>query len=109
MKIEKIFVDLDGVLCDFHKRYKEIFGVNPEKLKNMVEKQIEIDKNENPVILYSCSFPAKLMSDIFYKKYKKSITQIDMGAIWDPYCGKKTRPYHEKVMQRINNENDRTK
>lgn len=33
MKIEKIFVDLDGVLCDFHKRYKEIFGVNPEKLK----------------------------------------------------------------------------
>ena len=31
--IDKIYVDLDGVLCDFHKRYKEVFGVNPETVK----------------------------------------------------------------------------
>jgi 5' nucleotidase, deoxy (Pyrimidine), cytosolic type C protein (NT5C) len=31
--IDKIFVDLDGVLCDFQKRYKQIFGVAPESLK----------------------------------------------------------------------------
>jgi len=29
MKIDKIFVDLDGVLSDFHKRYKEEFGLDP--------------------------------------------------------------------------------
>lgn len=71
------------------------------KLEKNVSEQINIYKDENPVILYSCSIPAKIMSHNFYKKYGKTITQIDMGAIWDPYCGKKTRPYHEKVLIRI--------
>jgi hypothetical protein len=26
MKISKIYVDMDGVLCDFEKRYKELYG-----------------------------------------------------------------------------------
>ena len=71
------------------------------KLEKNVSDQIGIYKDENPVILYSCSIPAKIMSHNFYKKYGNTITQIDMGAIWDPYCGKKTRPYHEKVLNRI--------
>jgi phosphoglycolate phosphatase-like HAD superfamily hydrolase len=32
--IDKIYVDLDGVLCDFHKRYNEVFNVCPETLSN---------------------------------------------------------------------------
>ena len=71
------------------------------KLEQNVSEQINIYKDENPVILYSCAASAKIMSHNFYKKYGKTITQIDMGAIWDPYCGKKTRPYHEKVLNRL--------
>ena len=26
MKVSKIYVDMDGVLCDFEKRYKELYG-----------------------------------------------------------------------------------
>jgi len=29
MQIRKIYLDLDGVLCDFHKRYKELFSKDP--------------------------------------------------------------------------------
>lgn len=83
---------------------KEFIGFKEEeiiKLEKNVSEQIDIHKDENPVVLYSCSIPAKIMSHNFYKKYGKNITQIDMGAIWDPYCGKKTRPYHEKVLNRL--------
>ena len=72
------------------------------KLESKVSEEIEKVINLNPVVLYSCSIPAKLMSDKFYNQHKNKITQIDMGSIWDPYCGKKTRPYHEKVLNRIN-------
>ena len=27
--IKKIYLDMDGVLCDFHKRYQELFGYKP--------------------------------------------------------------------------------
>jgi len=30
-KIESIFLDMDGVICDFSKRYDELFGVHPKE------------------------------------------------------------------------------
>lgn len=71
-------------------------------LKVKVGDSIENTKHDNPIVLYSCALPGKIMSHEFYGKYGNTITQIDMGAIFDPYCGKKTRPYHEKVIKRIN-------
>lgn len=38
-KIDKIYLDLDGVLCDFDKRYKELYGMNPKE----AEKQSRFD------------------------------------------------------------------
>jgi len=31
VKISKIYLDMDGVICDFHKRYTELFGTLPER------------------------------------------------------------------------------
>ena len=31
VKITKIYLDIDGVICDFHKRYTELFGTLPER------------------------------------------------------------------------------
>jgi hypothetical protein len=28
MRIQKIYLDMDGVLCDFYKRYKEVFNID---------------------------------------------------------------------------------
>lgn len=76
-----------------------------KKVMNKIETNlgvlIEKYKNENPIVLYSCGIPAKIMCDKFYNKYSNTITQIDMGAIWDPYCGIISRPYHKKVMKRL--------
>ena len=39
-KITKIYLDLDGVLCDYNKKYKELFDVYPKK----AEKDKNFDK-----------------------------------------------------------------
>ena len=31
VNINEIMVDLDGVLCNLDKRYKELFGISPEQ------------------------------------------------------------------------------
>lgn len=77
---------------------------NIEKISIETETTINKYLNQNPVILYSCGLVAKILIDDFYIKFGKMITQIDMGAIWDPYCGKVTRPYHNKVIKRIKSE-----
>ena len=33
MRVSKIYVDMDGVLCDFEKRYKELYGAIDDKAR----------------------------------------------------------------------------
>jgi phosphoglycolate phosphatase-like HAD superfamily hydrolase len=33
-KIAKIYVDMDGVLCDFEKRYTELFDISPKETRD---------------------------------------------------------------------------
>jgi len=45
MRIQKIYLDMDGVLCDFYKRYNEIFKVELEHKRSHAEKvTLEWDK-----------------------------------------------------------------
>ncbi len=45
MRIQKIYLDMDGVLCDFYKRYNEIFKVDLEHKRSHGEKvTLEWDK-----------------------------------------------------------------
>jgi hypothetical protein len=90
--------DNTHVICPFGTLFKE---EEMKKLDDAVHEAIKQNIDKNPVILYSCSIPAKIMAHKYWGLYEKNITQIDMGAIWDPYCGKKTRPYHEKVLARL--------
>lgn len=34
VKINKLYIDMDGVLCDFNKRYQELFGISPESTRD---------------------------------------------------------------------------
>lgn len=82
--------------------FPDLYRVENEiRITEEVDYSISTLINKNPVILYSCGLLAKVLIDRFYTKFTTQITQIDMGAIWDPYCGKITRPYHKKVTQRI--------
>jgi len=39
MKILKLYLDMDGVLCDFHKRYKELWKIEPNAQRERGEKR----------------------------------------------------------------------
>lgn len=69
--------------------YEEI----KEKLDNAL---IGVD---NPVILYSCSFVAKILIDNYYHSHKH-VTQLDIGAAFEPYCGKDNRPWHSPLKEK---------
>lgn len=96
-KMNKHF-DFVFVKTEFPGLYEE---KNMIKLEIETEEIIEKYKNENPVVLYSCGVMAKILIDKYYNIYGENITQIDMGAVWDPYCGKITRPYHKKIIEKV--------
>jgi len=68
-----------------------------ETIKEQLDKQLVgvVD----PVVLYSCSFVAKKLIDDNYHKHK-SITQIDIGAAFEPYCGMDNRPWHTSMKEK---------
>ena len=68
-----------------------------ETIRDNLEKQLV--GIENPVVLYSCSFVAKKLIDENYHKYK-NITQLDIGAAFEPYCGINNRPWHNPLKDR---------
>ena len=47
MRIQKILLDMDGVLSDFHKRYRELFHIETEKIRARGEKD---DDNWNQFV-----------------------------------------------------------
>jgi len=72
-----------------HYHYKTIL----EDLTSILDKHYEKDM----IILYSCSFVAKLAIDMFYKKYGNTITQLDLGSSTSPKCLVKNRPWHNEM------------
>jgi len=64
-----------------------------------------LDKNYKPnmVIVYSCSFIAKIAIDEIYKIYGNTITQLDIGAAFNPFVGIHNRPWHQLMIDKLNN------
>lgn len=70
-----------------------------ERMQRQIEEQIR--EMPNPVILYSSGIAGKFILHRLYKKYGKSITQIDTGSLFEPYVGLNIRSYHKKVIQNL--------
>ena len=58
----------------------------------------------NDIILYSASMMSKVLIDDMYQMFGDTITQIDCGSVFAPYCGHSTRKYHKQIIERIDNE-----
>jgi len=56
-----------------------------------------LKKVENPVILYAASVTGKMLFSKMFFEYS-NITQIDVGAALDPYCGVISRPWHKNEL-----------
>ena len=70
-----------------------------------IEKLIETIWKPNMVIIYSCSFLAKISLDNLYQKYGNTITQLDMGASLNPFVGYSDRPWHNEIIIQLNQQN----
>lgn len=49
------------------------------------------------VILFSAGMMSEVLIDDLYNIDKKRSTFIDCGSVFDPYCGVKSRKYHNKI------------
>lgn len=49
------------------------------------------------VILYCASMASEVLIDDIWNKYGDSVTQIDIGSLFDPFVGEKTRSYHRNL------------
>jgi hypothetical protein len=49
--------------------------------------------HKDDVILYCSGMMTEVLIDDIYKIYKDDVTQIDIGSLFDPYCGVKSRSY----------------
>lgn len=56
-----------------------------------------------PIILYCASFVAKALIDKIYDDFN-DIIQLDVGAAFEPFCGRKSRPWHEALIKNIQEE-----
>jgi hypothetical protein len=72
--------------------------------KNVWELIRYLDKHYTPnmVIVYSCSFVAKIAIDEIYKIYGDTITQLDVGAALNPFVGVTDRPWHKLMLNKLN-------
>ena len=63
---------------------------------------LEIKKNIDTgcVVIYCASMMANVLIDDIYK-YKRDITQIDIGSAFDQYVWKHTRDYHKDILTRL--------
>jgi len=67
-------------------------------IEKLIRSHINVYLSAEPVIVYSCSFLAKVLIDQFYHEYGDKITQIDIGSCIDPWCGIRSRPWHDSIV-----------
>lgn len=59
------------------------------------------------IVLFSASMPAKIMIDELYTRCGGTKTLLDMGSVFMPYVGISNRSYHKKIIERLNERNQR--
>jgi len=91
--VDKIYTPVN--FCDF-----QHIVISPRdcwleyaEVKNRLLELIEKDD----VILYAASMMTEVLIDDIYNIYGEKVTQIDVGSAFDPYCGIKSRSYHNNL------------
>jgi hypothetical protein len=54
------------------------------------------------VVIYCAGMTANVLIDNLWVTERDSITQLDIGSLFDPFCGFQTRSYHSKIIDREN-------
>ncbi len=57
------------------------------------------------IISFSAGPPAKILISDVYNKFGNEHFLLDFGSLWDPYCGKRSRRYHDRITQEVQRKN----
>jgi hypothetical protein len=63
--------------------------------------EAQLTRLSNCVVTFSAGPAAKVLIHRLYPVIGKSCWLLDMGSLWDPYCGVKSRRYHKHIDKRI--------
>lgn len=73
-----------------------------DQVEDVIDRYIQSYIHRHPVVVYSCSFLAKILVDVFFHRYGEQTTQVDVGSCLDPWCGVQSRFWHRKIIKYIN-------
>ena len=119
----------DGRLGELHDalRGRKIILVGPNHLRQIAQKMQAVYVNcpdkypcwkawttmytdmseqleKDTVVLYCAGMPSGVMIDKACREYGNTITQLDLGSALDPYAGRLSRRYHQKILERLKEE-----
>jgi hypothetical protein len=72
--------------------------------KERVKKKIEMLRDQFDIFLFSAGFLSNILIWELYPSMKDK-WMIDVGSLWDPYCGIDSRTYHKKITKEITQRN----
>jgi hypothetical protein len=61
----------------------------------------EVRRYNNAVVLFSAGPTAKVLIHRLYPEIGGSCWLLDMGSLWDPYCGVNSRKYHSSMTRDV--------
>jgi len=95
-EMKNLPIKADHIVTDRHKSvYKPMAEVE------RIEEYMANNYRPNMVILYSCSFTAKIAIHEMHNKYGNKITQLDLGASIVPFYGQTQRPWSKQIFEHL--------
>lgn len=95
-EMKNLPIKADHIVTD---RYTSVY--KPMAEVERIAAYMEKNYRPNMVILYSCSFTAKIAIHEMYNRYGNKITQLDVGAAIVPFYGKTQRPWSEQIFEHL--------
>lgn len=85
-----------------HWSFIEVPKLNCWLHKDVLLAKIEsrLNGKKDVCVLLCAGMPSNVMIDILFDKYGTEHTFLDMGSVFDPYVGIKSRTYHKAIIER---------
>jgi hypothetical protein len=101
MEIRVVYIgNIDLKPLPFINEFIEIPPNNVWLIRDSVEEQIVKTMTEPTVYLFSAGMATNVFIHNLWSKFPEH-SYIDVGSVFDPYVGKRTRRYHEKILQQL--------
>jgi len=79
-------------------RFVDCLALNSWLDSNRVLKRVKSQIRKDDVVLFCSGPPSPVWISRLYDEYKTEVTLIDLGSTLDPYCGIKSRSFHESAV-----------